>query len=98
MLMTIMPNIIGKKTVLPIFYFKWYIFEKNITFLFLQKLSKTYNKPYMKTVILAGGLGTRLSELTHEIPKPMVEIGGYPIIWHIMQIYAAQGFTDLSLL
>jgi len=48
----------------------------------------------MKVVILAGGYGTRLSELTHEIPKPMVEIGGYPIIWHIMNIYATQGFND----
>jgi glucose-1-phosphate cytidylyltransferase len=43
----------------------------------------------MKTVILAGGLGTRLSELTSTIPKPMVEIGGKPILWHIMNIYSA---------
>ena len=48
----------------------------------------------MKVVILAGGLGTRLSELTGDIPKPMVDIGGQPIIWHIMNIYAAQGFDD----
>ena len=48
----------------------------------------------MKTVILAGGYGTRLAELTREIPKPMVEIGGYPILWHIMNIYAAQGFNE----
>ena len=48
----------------------------------------------MKVVILAGGYGTRLSELTKYIPKPMVEIGGYPILWHIMQIYAAHGFND----
>lgn len=48
----------------------------------------------MKCVILAGGLGTRLSEETVKIPKPMVEIGGRPIIWHIMKIYAAHGITD----
>ena len=48
----------------------------------------------MKVVILAGGYGTRLSELTRDIPKPMVEIGGYPILWHIMQIYAAHGFNE----
>lgn len=48
----------------------------------------------MKAVILAGGLGTRLSEETHLRPKPMVEIGGKPIIWHIMKIYSAHGVTD----
>lgn len=48
----------------------------------------------MKVVILAGGLGTRLSEETQFKPKPMAEIGGYPILWHIMQIYAAQGFKE----
>jgi glucose-1-phosphate cytidylyltransferase len=48
----------------------------------------------MKVVILAGGLGTRLSEETIVRPKPMVEIGGKPILWHIMKIYAAAGFTD----
>ncbi|HRH35504.1 MAG TPA: glucose-1-phosphate cytidylyltransferase [Catalimonadaceae bacterium] len=48
----------------------------------------------MKVVILAGGLGTRLSEETDIRPKPMVEIGGKPIIWHIMKIYASQGFTE----
>ena len=41
----------------------------------------------MKAVILAGGLGTRLSEETHSRPKPMVEIGGLPILWHIMKIF-----------
>jgi len=51
----------------------------------------------MKIVILAGGLGTRLAEETEVRPKPMIEIGGYPIIWHIMKIYAAQGFTDFFL-
>lgn len=48
----------------------------------------------MKTVILAGGFGTRLSELTRNIPKPMVEIGNKPILWHIMQIYAHYGITE----
>lgn len=48
----------------------------------------------MKCVILAGGLGTRLSEETVRIPKPMVEIGGRPILWHIMKIYAHHGITD----
>ncbi len=48
----------------------------------------------MKCVILAGGYGTRLSEETSRIPKPMVEIGGRPMLWHIMKIYAAHGITD----
>jgi glucose-1-phosphate cytidylyltransferase len=48
----------------------------------------------MKAVILAGGLGTRLSEETVSKPKPMVEIGGKPILWHIMKIYSAHGVND----
>jgi glucose-1-phosphate cytidylyltransferase len=48
----------------------------------------------MKVVILAGGLGTRLTEETIVRPKPMVEIGGKPILWHIMKIYSAYGLTD----
>lgn len=48
----------------------------------------------MKAVILAGGLGTRLAEETSVKPKPMVEIGGRPILWHIMKIYAAHGITE----
>jgi len=48
----------------------------------------------MKVVILAGGLGTRISEESHLRPKPMIEVGGFPIIWHIMKIYASQGATD----
>ena len=48
----------------------------------------------MKLVLLAGGLGTRLSEETSTKPKPMVEIGGYPILWHIMKSYSAHGIND----
>lgn len=48
----------------------------------------------MKVVILAGGLGTRILEESSSRPKPMVEIGGKPILWHIMKIYSAQGFND----
>lgn len=52
----------------------------------------------MKTLILAGGMGTRLGEETKLIPKPMVEIGGYPILWHIMKIYSHYGFNDFIIL
>lgn len=52
----------------------------------------------MKVVILAGGLGTRLSEETDLKPKPMVEIGGRPILWHIMKIYSHYGFNDFIIL
>ncbi len=48
----------------------------------------------MKAVILAGGLGTRISEETHLRPKPMIEIGGRPILWHIMKSYSAHGVND----
>ncbi len=48
----------------------------------------------MKAVILAGGLGTRISEETHLKPKPMIEIGGKPILWHIMKIYSHYGISD----
>lgn len=48
----------------------------------------------MKVVILAGGLGTRLQEETSVKPKPMVEIGGRPMLWHIMKLYAAQGYRE----
>lgn len=51
----------------------------------------------MKVVILCGGLGTRLSEETQVKPKPMVEIGGRPILWHIMKIYERHGFNDFVL-
>ena len=48
----------------------------------------------MKVILLAGGFGTRLSEYTNTIPKPMVEIGGKPILWHIMNLYAQYGHND----
>ena len=52
----------------------------------------------MKVMILAGGLGTRLAEETSVRPKPMVEIGGMPMLWHIMKIYEAHGFNDFIIL
>jgi len=52
----------------------------------------------MKVVLLAGGLGTRLSEETDLKPKPMVEIGGSPILWHIMKLYSHYGFNDFVIL
>jgi glucose-1-phosphate cytidylyltransferase len=51
----------------------------------------------MKTVILCGGLGTRLSEETQVKPKPMVEIGGRPILWHLLRVYGTQGFNEFVL-
>lgn len=52
----------------------------------------------MKTLILAGGFGTRLSEETDLKPKPMIQIGAYPILWHIMKIYSKYGFDDFVIL
>lgn len=51
----------------------------------------------MKVVILCGGKGTRLKEKTESLPKPLIEIGGRAILWHIMKIYASHGFTDFVL-
>src|SRR3954467_5881166 len=51
----------------------------------------------MKVVILAGGLGTRLAEETEVRPKPMVEIGERPILWHIMKHYASYGFNEFAI-
>jgi len=48
----------------------------------------------MKAIILAGGLGTRISEESHLKPKPMIEIGGKPILWHIMKMYSHHGIND----
>ena len=52
----------------------------------------------MKTLILAGGFGSRLGEETSLRPKPMIEIGGKPILWHIMKIYAYHGYNDFIIL
>ena len=48
----------------------------------------------MKVIILAGGWGTRLGQMAEVIPKPMVPIGGKPVLWHIMKIYSHYGFND----
>ena len=48
----------------------------------------------MKVILLAGGFGTRLSEYTENIPKPMIEIGGKPMLWHIMSLYARYNYKD----
>ena len=48
----------------------------------------------MKVLILAGGFGTRISEESQFKPKPMVELGGMPILWHIMKLYGAHGFNE----
>jgi glucose-1-phosphate cytidylyltransferase len=53
--------------------------------------------PQLPVVILCGGRGTRLQEHTQAIPKPLVEIGGMPIVWHVVQLYAVQGFRDFLL-
>lgn len=55
---------------------------------------ETVSGAVMKAVILAGGLGTRISEESHLRPKPMIEIGGRPILWHIMKLYAHHGIND----
>ena len=60
----------------------------------INKNKNKIRKPNMKAVILAGGLGTRLSEETDLKPKPMVEIGNKPILWHIMKIYSTHGIND----
>ena len=74
-------------------------FENDIVLILLHIGEKIgiFDDKNMKTVILAGGFGTRLSEITAQIPKPMVEIGGKPILWHIMNSYASFGFSEFIL-
>ena len=60
----------------------------------LNTIQKKYNKNIMKIVILAGGLGTRISEYTKTMPKPMIEINGKPLIYHIMKHYSKYGFKN----
>src|SRR5689334_17147649 len=62
--------------------------------LLAHNISHMLGRNSMKAVILAGGLGTRLSEETDRIPKPMVTIGNWPILWHIMKVYSKYGITD----
>ncbi len=59
-----------------------------------EKYREEKGNTFMKVVILAGGLGTRISEESHLKPKPMIEIGGRPILWHIMKYYSEFGFHD----
>src|SRR5690242_10920512 len=59
-----------------------------------RRLRNQVGDAQMKVVILAGGHGTRLSEETSVIPKPLVEIGGRPILWHIMKLYSHYGFNE----
>ena len=59
-----------------------------------KEIDKKQKRKPEKIVILAGGMGTRISEETSGRPKPMVEIGGMPILWHIMKIYSTQGFNE----
>src|SRR5436190_6419120 len=56
--------------------------------------TRSYHFSRMKVVILAGGLGTRLAEETEIKPKPMVEIGGHPVLWHILKYYSSAGFKE----
>ena len=71
-----------------------YSFAFSLSLMFLQERRGSAAKALMKVVILAGGLGTRLTEETETRPKPMVEIGGRPILWHIMKLYAHYGFRS----
>jgi glucose-1-phosphate cytidylyltransferase len=70
-------------------FFNAYRITNSFSKIYIVKMTK-----HTKAVILAGGMGTRISEETHLRPKPMIEIGGYPILWHIMKIYAAHGVND----
>src|SRR5258705_1623803 len=68
--------------------------NKPFIYLFYNSFAPSLKQPFMKTVIFAGGLGTRISEETDARHMPMVEIGGKPILWHIMKLYDRYGFND----
>jgi glucose-1-phosphate cytidylyltransferase len=71
------------------------MFQQIFEFIFFLALHLTFKiNIQMKVVLFAGGIGSRISEESHLRPKPMIEIGGKPIIWHIMKLYAAQGFNE----
>ena len=70
------------------------VLKSTYVFLFMNTKIDNFEKEIMKAVILAGGAGTRLSEETSLKPKPMVEIGGKPILWHIMKMYSTHGIND----
>ena len=69
-------------------------FNTSAYILFCNRFAPFNRSRFMKVVIFAGGLGTRISEETDTRPKPMVEIGGKPILWHIMKMYSHYGFND----
>lgn len=72
-----------------------FLFKLHGTLAIRSIMCRTTGRPnLLKAVILAGGFGSRLSEETHTRPKPMIEIGIYPILWHIMKIYSAHGVND----
>ena len=64
----------------------------------LKRYRSERDKKYMKALILAGGYGSRLGSITESIPKPMVEVGGKPMLWHIMKIYAGYGCKEFIIL
>ena len=70
------------------------MFEIIIKTAFFLFIKEHYINSHMKAIILAGGLGTRLSEETKHCPKPMINIGSMPILWHIMKIYSSHGVND----
>src|ERR1700746_4011408 len=74
---------------------EWTSFFNTLAYiLFCNRFAPFNRRTFMKVVIFAGGLGTRISEETDARPKPMVEVGGKPILWHIMKMYSQHGFNE----